>query len=469
MAVVAACIPLASAASGPATSGGPVRSAAVRPALPVGAVLTSASNPRVFTPPPSIAADCSVDVANPLRAWLWSLPKGTPTSPVVVSFPAGACYQVDESLFLRGFTDTVFEGNGATFRQVTPRSVVLGPFPADPPYCGASVDRLAGELSTIPPIIFWFEGGCDLTIEGLHIVGPNVTGRVGSMIDSGIQLTGVQRVLVQDVTVTDVDGDFVTMMGLHEARSQSSYPTTDVTIRDNTFTRSGRQGITSVYTDRVLVTHNTITQVAFTAIDLEADVTGGCECNETVTGNTFVGAAPYLVAALTGAALDNFAFTDNTLVKGAQLKIDLAPALDSHGILIAGNTGDTPAQWPFPSVLVGTEPSGDSTGTVSDVSISDNHVPANDNGRTFVQTGATNVASIAVRNNDIPSPSPLTVVSMEALLPSFDICGDITSPGGAPVYGPCQPYTPPPTPAQPTLPPAVVVPDGSGGGGGAGG
>ncbi|MDA8276449.1 MAG: hypothetical protein M0029_13925, partial [Actinomycetota bacterium] len=82
MAVVAACIPLASAASGPATSGGPVRSAAVRPALPVGAVLTSASNPRVFTPPPSIAADCSVDVANPLRAWLWSLPKGTPTSPV---------------------------------------------------------------------------------------------------------------------------------------------------------------------------------------------------------------------------------------------------------------------------------------------------------------------------------------------------------------------------------------------------
>src|SRR5664280_1392856 len=35
---------------------------------------------RVFSPPATIASDCSVDVADPLRAWLYSLPAGRPAA-----------------------------------------------------------------------------------------------------------------------------------------------------------------------------------------------------------------------------------------------------------------------------------------------------------------------------------------------------------------------------------------------------
>src|SRR3974390_1443601 len=66
---------------------------------------------QVFTPPATIAANCSVDVTKPLYDWINTLPQGTTSQPTEVQFAAGGCYQVDGMLFLRGLTDFVFDGN----------------------------------------------------------------------------------------------------------------------------------------------------------------------------------------------------------------------------------------------------------------------------------------------------------------------------------------------------------------------
>src|ERR1019366_1236053 len=106
----------------------------------------------------------------------------------------------------------------------------------------------------------------------------------------------------------------------------------------------------------------------------------GCTCNVTVTHNTFSSTTPYLVAAITGSSVTNFAFTDNTLTDGAQMRVQLGPSLPSSGIIIAGNTAADAATWPSPSILVGQGADGDSAGLISGVEIADNTVPNGPNG-----------------------------------------------------------------------------------------
>jgi len=413
---------------------------------------------RVFSPPASIASDCSRDVADPLRAWLYSLPAGTPAAPVVVRFAPGGCYLVNESLFLRSFTNVVFDGNGATFRQVAPTTEPMVLSAGVDPYAGSSFSPFAVDLTLpIAPIIWYFDGGSDITLENMTIEGPNAgqgsTSGGGTMVDSGVELDGVQRALIRNDTIEHVDGDFVTLTGLLDAPSANwDYPTTDVSVIDSTFTISGRQGITPEYVDRVSITHNTFDNVAATAIDMESDIVGGCSCNVSVTQNTFSAMAPFLVAAITGSSVTNFAFTDNTLTRGAQMKVELAPALPSSGITIADNTGTDAATWPFPSILVGRGPDADSAGPISGVEIAGNTVPDNLNASSFVYSGQ-NVSGLAVRDNVLASTAPLVPLVMDDSLTQGYSCGNAVASGQLPVDGPCPGgYIPPPLPTAPSMP-----------------
>jgi Putative Ig domain len=414
---------------------------------------------RLYAPPASIADDCSTDVADALRSWIMSLPSGTPTVVTVVTFAPRACYLVNESLFLRDLADVVIEGNGATFRQVAPttENIVLAGGVA--PYAGSANVPIAVAVSIpIAPDIWWFDGGSDITVENLIVEGPNTggggTSGGGTMIDSGIQLYGVQRALVQNNTVKNVDGDFVTISGLYEASDGGGgSPSTDVTVVGNTFDISGRQGITPEFVDRVSITGNTFSGVTATSIDMESDnpTGGGCSCNVSVTNNTFSG-SPYLIAALTDAAVNDFAFTGNTLVGGGQMKVDFAPALTSGNIVIAANVGIEGSQWPFASVLVGNGPQGDSAGAIDSVEISGNTVPANTAGGSFVFDGA-NVAGVAVRNNTLATSGTLVPLAMDGSQTQGSSCGNSTISGGAPVDGPCAgTYVPPLPPGPPSLP-----------------
>jgi hypothetical protein len=394
----------------------------------------------VVTPPAAIPHNCSSDAAPALRSWLWSLPKGTVASPLVIDFPVGACYVVNEALYLRGMTYTTFDGRGSTFRQVAPVTEVLGPFPVDHPYCGSSVDYQSGDYFSAVPIVWWFEGGCLLTVENMTIIGPNTAGVVGTRNDSGIQLSGVEGALIQKVNIKDVDGDFVTLSGLHEAGGQrndgqANYPTTYTTITANSFSRSGRQGITPEYVTGVSITGNSFSGVAASTIDLEADVVGGCACNVHVDHNTFVGPVTYLVAGITGLSIEHFSFDNNVLIGGAELKIQLAPQLPSSDIDISHNWGTAASGWPWPSIGIAYSVAGNSVGLVTGVTVTQNSFPAPKQGEPFVLAGS-QTAQVLVGNNTITGGSA-SIALVNYGLSSNRACGNTAAAGGTSFDGIC--------------------------------
>jgi hypothetical protein len=324
---------------------------------PPASALALPASAQVFTPPVTITADCTQDVTKALYDWINTLPQGTPDQPTEVQFAPGGCYQVDGMVLLRGLADFIFDGQGATFKQ---SRVVNGELANDPPpnraaYCGFA-NRFVNAAGTIPAgfDIMWFvEGGCDLVFENMTIEGTNTKGRPGGerQQDSAIQVSGAQRILITADTISAVWGDFVTVTGLHEAPYGGLYfPAFDVTISDNTLNRSGRQGVSVVYADRVAVTGNSIRNVAATAIDLEAEVGGGVEGDIAVSNNA-IHHYQYLVAAITYAQLFDFAFTGN-VTGPTKIDLDSETKFPGHDLAISGNRSVEATDWPNPSDIV---------------------------------------------------------------------------------------------------------------------
>ncbi|HVC71237.1 MAG TPA: right-handed parallel beta-helix repeat-containing protein [Acidimicrobiales bacterium] len=353
----------------------------------------------VVSPPSTVASDCSVDVTKPLYDWLNSLPEGTPSNPVEVVFAPGGCYQVDGMLFLRGFTDFDFNGNGATFRQTfrKPGDTKNDPSPPNrPPYCGSSDFPNANGSRPPHMDVMWFiEGGCDLVFENMDIEGNNTSGR-GSAIrraqDAGIELAGVQRGLVTNDTIHGVYGDFVTVFGLHEAPTGGpSYPSLDITISDNTMKASGRQGVTVVYGQRVAVTGNTIAgNIPNAAIDLESDVVAGTEADINVSNNTISGAT-WLFSARTGAHLFDIAFENNTV---GVWRVQMHPltATAGHDITVGDNSASGPSFWNKPWSMA--------FGNLATVLVTGNSVPMAPPTKVFVHIGTRHASTdVAVQDN----------------------------------------------------------------------
>jgi hypothetical protein len=346
---------------------------------------------------PNVTSDCSGDVTEALSQWLYSLPAGTPTRPVVVRFEHGACYRVDGSLYLRNFRDYLFDGNGSVFRQVSPTVETTQGFrPASTPYCGSGYThpgRRSGEPTKVTEITWWFEGGCDLVIENLHIEGPNSCARCNPQVtsrlqvNSGIQLNGVQRALITKSTVRYVDGDFVTVSGLHEvAGGGAAYPSTDVSIVGNTFDTSGREGVSNEYVNRVRVMDNSLRRIGASVFDLEADVPGGCTCNVDIEHNDVSGSSPYLLAALTGSSVDRFAFSYNRLSGGAAMQVQISGNVSSN-LTIAGNAATTGSSWPYSSIELQMGVRGPGTVPLTGVEVWGNVLPYSTNGKPFVFAG----------------------------------------------------------------------------------
>src|ERR1700722_13993045 len=74
------------------------------------------SDPSV---PVSVNTSCSKDDTSALESWFYRLPQGSPAHPTHVNFGAG-CFLVNGEIYLRGFRDFVFDGDGAIFEQRTP-------------------------------------------------------------------------------------------------------------------------------------------------------------------------------------------------------------------------------------------------------------------------------------------------------------------------------------------------------------
>jgi hypothetical protein len=288
-----------------------------------------------------------------LSRWLNSLPQGRPGKETRISF-AGGCYLVDGQIYLRGFEDFLFDGNGAIFRQnePVPGETTDSDLPLRPAYCGYPGWRNPRYTEILKVDIMWLvEGGCDLTFENMTIAGANdgVSGG-GREQDSFMAFDGSQRVLVQDVTMTGPYGDYVDAQGLHEAPyGGGAYPATDVTVRDCHLSGSGREGFGIILAKRVTIIDNTILSAADTDFDIEFDSPrpAGLQTDILIAGNTIVGQHyGFLVAAFTAAKIERLRFTGNDLVDGAQLRIWVEPGVESLDIRVDHNMSSEPPPWP---------------------------------------------------------------------------------------------------------------------------
>jgi hypothetical protein len=315
---------------------------------------TAPPEASVFVVPSTINSTCRSDVTVPLENWLYTLPQGSPGHDTVVSFVRHGCYVVNGQVYLRGFRDFVFNGNHSTFVQRAP--VIGETTDADlalrPAYCGYSgwTDPRYTEVQTVA-IMWLVEGGCDLTFEDMGVTGTNHAEGGGSkMQDSFMAFDGAQRVLVDHVWMHGPYGDYIDVQGLHEAPDGGgAYPGEDVNIENSSFWGSGRDGIAVILAQRVTVEHNTFYSAADTIFDLEFDsfTAAGLQSDINIAHNAIVGQHDaFTLAAITSARLQRIAFVDNTLRRGAQLRIDIAPAQLSNDIVILGNTVSEAATWP---------------------------------------------------------------------------------------------------------------------------
>jgi alpha-tubulin suppressor-like RCC1 family protein len=332
----------------------------------------------------AVPDDCSVDVTVQLYNLINTFPQGTPNDPIEVEFASDGCYLVNGMLFLRGLQDYIFDGNGSTFEQQSVTSLDLkngDPPPTRAPYCAApnqygGASDASNALAKIlyndggpPDDIMWFvEGGCDLEFGNMTIDGAGSTGGSKTEQDSAFEVAGAQRVLVTGNDIHDVYGDCVTVTGLNEAGFPGNYPSSDVTVTQNSCRATGRDGVSVVYANRVTVggcssfgdTWDTLCGTSSTlgnnfsnltgdGIDIESDSgePQGGEGNILVANNTFTSFA-YLVAGITQGQVFQFAFDDNTV---DNMKSSVAPngtgSPVGQNFTVSGNTATAASTWPY--------------------------------------------------------------------------------------------------------------------------
>jgi Right handed beta helix region len=343
-------------------------------AIGIGLGVTSQSSPSAslrvpkgegYTPPSTINATCSTDDTSQLVSWLYSLPNNQ-DKPTRVTFEDGGCYQIDRTMWLRGFDNWIFNGNGATFEQKSVLDFgtawVGDNNPATAPYCGSTAfmnDRYSAITTNV--LMIAMEGGCDVTWENLTIVGEHdSTGgdprpSAHFQPDSFISFYGTQRALVDHVTMRGPYGDYVTIGGFHEAPGGGGgYPSTDITIENSNFSDAGRCGV-SVTTGghRITIEHNTFHSAALTVFDIELDIDypAPIETDILIADNIIVGQHyGFLLSAQTGSELRRVSFSDNALAEGAEMRIFIAPHAYggnvNNNIEIENNTSQASSTWP---------------------------------------------------------------------------------------------------------------------------
>jgi alpha-tubulin suppressor-like RCC1 family protein len=332
----------------------------------------------------AVPDNCSVDVTVQLYNLINTFPQGTPNNPIEVEFAPGGCYLVNGMLFLRGFQDYIFDGNGSTFEQQSVTSLEIkngDPPPTRAPYCDApnqygGASDAANALAKIiyndggpADDVMWFmEGGCDLEFGDMTIDGAGSTGNSKTEQDSAFEVAGAQRVLVTGNDISTVYGDCVTVTGLNEASFPGNYPSSDVTITGNTCHSTGRDGVSVVYANRVTVggcssfgdtwdtlcgtsttLGNTFSNLSADGIDIESDSGNpqGGEGNILVANNSFKNFA-YLMAGLTQGQVFQVAFDDNTV---DNMKSNVAPDGKNsplgQNFTVSGNTATAASTWPY--------------------------------------------------------------------------------------------------------------------------
>ena len=225
--------------------------------------------------PTGVDATGRTDVTEALLAFFAAVPQNA-----TVEFPRGAKFRVEGTLLLENRRGLTLEGNGALLFATTTGAQLKPPLELKPMW-----PRKRAHLA--------FHGGSDIVVRNLTIRGAHTNaGANGIYVEAlegqhGVALRGVTDVELDRVKITDVYGDFVYLGHAREDKGAEWQWTKNVHIHDSHFERNGRQGISFIQAENVLIEKSYLGDVKRTALDIEPDGERGGAKKVMVRQNTF--------------------------------------------------------------------------------------------------------------------------------------------------------------------------------------
>jgi hypothetical protein len=262
--------------------------------------------------PDSIPADCSADASQALLYWIASVPSNS-----ILSLGHNACYRIDGTLTLFGRTGLAFEGNGATFKRMTP----------------------PGDQSAVWRV--WQSTGlkfANLTVDGDYPTPGTFNASVQHAHGFDLRGTGAD---IAGVTIKDVGGDCV-YYGLgsdSQTRSTGSF-------HDSTCAGTSRNGVAVTAGNDITVQRDTINAIGYATFDVEPNIASGNWGASGITfdSNTLGTSHLYVYSIVENGPISRLTFANNT-VRGQPMGINVAPgsAIVSRpqDLSITGNSSDT--------------------------------------------------------------------------------------------------------------------------------
>lgn len=252
------------------TSVAPTTTTTTTPTTPPGSV---------YTVPSSIAADCSRAVDGEIMAWMATVPDNA-----ILRFAQNGCYGQDGSLTLSDRVGLTIDGNGSTFKALTPG----GSHRAN-----------------------WrFQSGSNLTVLNMTVRGSNpAAGITGTAYQPplewqhGYSIDAVQGIVLDNVAAFDTYGDLLGIQYDERVGARASAPARNVTVKNSRFERSGRQGLALSHAEKVVFENNYIGDINMNGVDIELNEPFELGRDIRVLGNTF-GALRFSMVANVGSGYD---------------------------------------------------------------------------------------------------------------------------------------------------------------------
>ena len=255
---------------------------------------------RTIAVPDSVDATGATDVTDALQDFLATVADGS-----TIAFPEGGQYRVDGSIGINTKRNLTIEGNGATVFATT------------------EGERNRTQLNIVE--------STRIVVRDLVVKGANPAGGVGDAAykaeleaQHGINIIGSVGIELDDVTVTDVYGDFV-----YIGQRQGTDWSRKIWIHDSTFARNGRQGIAVTAGREIVLERNTIGDTRRATIDLEPNNTEGGAEDVFILDNTVGQGRLRFVASHGRGRVDDITISGNRL-DGIALTVDVVSPGDER-------------------------------------------------------------------------------------------------------------------------------------------